>query len=144
MKYIIFIFIVLQVWSFNSNAQTTNKTVKINAFSLELGVLLADSDRFGYALGLACRADRHLFQLQASMDRELFAEFDWLPNRTPLPAKIIGTNNFSLMYGYSLMKVPNFQITPLIGLIGAGNYTEPENMLKWKVFYGIPMPIIIN
>lgn len=120
-------------------AQTPKEKLRLDLVTIEVGTIIADNDRIGLHTGLHLRAKKHLVQLQYSFERQHDFEIEWMADGAPKKAAVIGSDYFGLLYGYSLVLQPNFQLTPSLGFVvgkelyRTGQYDEVEGFL-WNTY----------
>lgn len=120
-------------------AQTAKEKLRVDLVTIEVGTIIADNDRFGLHTGLLFRADKHLLQLQYCLEREFSFDMEWMADGTPKKAKVLGSDYFALLYGYSIIHKSNFQLTPSVGFVvgkelyRTGQYDELEGFL-WNTY----------
>jgi len=120
-------------------AQNATEKLRLDLVTIELGTIIADNDRFGLHTGLLFRADKHLLQFQYCLEREFSFDMEWMADGAPKKAKVLGSDYFALLYGYSFIQKSNFQLTPSVGFIVGkelyrnGQYDEVEGFL-WNTY----------
>jgi hypothetical protein len=120
-------------------AQSLIEKPGLDLVSIEFGALIADNDRLGFHTGLHFRANKHLFQFQYSQERQFDFELEWMADGSPKKAAVMGTDYFGLLYGYSFLHEPNFQLTSSLGFVVGqelyrnGQYDEVEGFL-WNTY----------